>query len=134
MLFLRRSLAVAAVVCFCALGTHAQNHARYHDIKRSWKDPELEYTALVEANRKAAAIRCQEHYILAKIVSDDWEVMANEDGNIVGRYLHMELYGETRDGKCGVSHCVFKQRRMGDETYARLRIVELGEFYDMECE
>ncbi|GAA4469209.1 hypothetical protein GCM10023093_28220 [Nemorincola caseinilytica] len=122
-------------MCAFAMGAYAQNSARYRDIKRSWRDPELEYSGLVAANKKAASIRCQEHYILAKIVSDDWEVLANEDGNIVARYIHMELYGETRDGRCGVAHCVFRQKRMGDETYSsHLRLVELGEFYNMECE
>lgn len=133
---MKRSLVLIITLLLYAIGAEAQNYARFRDIKRTWKDPELEYQALVQANKKAAAIRCQEHYILATIVSEGWEVMENADGNIVARYVHMELYGETRDGgKCGVSHCVFKQKVMGDDTYSpHLRLVELGEFYDMECE
>lgn len=113
----------------------AQNHARYRDIKRTWKDEYLEHQALDEANKLAETMRCRELFLHAKIVSEKWEIVEDEPGMVPGRYIHMELYGETNDDRCGVAHCVFRQRRRGDDTYSpRLRIVELGEFYVLECE
>lgn len=118
-----------------SINAAAQNHARYSDIKRTWKDEGLEHQALHEANKFAETMRCREQFIYAKIVSEEWEIVPAGAGLIAGRYIHMELYGETYDGKCGVAHCVFRQRRLGDNTFSpKLKIVELSEFYALECE
>lgn len=115
--------------------TVAQNKARYSDVKASMKKPQLEAHALYVANKRAAALRCKEEFKIAKIVSDDWEVMRNDHGMIIARYIHMELYGETTDGRCGMSHCIFRQNMLADNTYSpRLKVENLGAFYDLECE
>lgn len=125
---------IALLVCLSGTAL-AQNHARYSNIKRTWKDEGLEYEALREANKFAETMRCREQFLRAKIVSEGWEVVNDEPGMVPGRYIHMELYGETNDDRCGVAHCVFRQKRLGDNIYSpHLRIVELGEFYVLECE
>lgn len=126
---------IVLLVCLNSTTAVAQNHARYGDIKRTWRDERLEHQALDEANRFAATMRCPEQFLRAKIVSEGWEIVSDEPGTVPGRYIHMELYGETNDDRCGVAHCIFRQRRLADNTYSpRLKIVELGEFYVLECE
>jgi len=99
------------------------------------KDKRLEEEALWVANKRATTTRCREEYVWAKIVSENWELERNEDGEIIGRHLHMELYGETDDGRCGVSHCIFRQRVQGDNTYApKLKLADMGPFYALDCE
>lgn len=121
--------------CIGGATARAQNHARYSDIKRTWRDERLEHQALDAANRFAATMRCPEQFLRAKIVSEGWEIVGDEPGMVAGRYIHMELYGETKDDRCGVAHCIFRQRKLADNTYSpRLKIVELGEFYVLECE
>ncbi len=119
----------------CASVALGQNKARYSDVKASMKKPQLEAHALYVANKRAAALRCREEFKIAKIVSDDWEVMRNDHGMVIARYIHMELYGETTDGRCGMSHCIFRQNMLADNTYSpRLKVENLGAFYDLECE
>lgn len=119
----------------CIPTTTAQNKAKYSDVTASMKNPKLEAHALYVANKRAAALRCREEFTKAKIVSDDWEVMRNGSGMIIARYIHMELYGETTDGRCGMSHCIFRQNMLADNTYSpRLKVENLGAFYDLICE
>ncbi len=132
---MHRLLLLFLFVFSFALGALGQNKARYSDVKASMKKPQLEAHALYVANKRAAALRCREEFKIAKIVSDDWEVMRTDDGMIIARYIHMELYGETADGRCGMSHCIFRQNMLADNTYSpRLKVENLGAFYDLECE
>lgn len=99
------------------------------------RNERLENEAIWLANKKAGTIKCDEEFIDAKITSEDWGMDYDMQGRLTGRHLHMELYGETRNGKCGMSHCVFRQKLQGDNTFSpRLKLVELGEFFAMECE
>ncbi|MCF8451132.1 MAG: hypothetical protein K9G49_14760 [Taibaiella sp.] len=99
------------------------------------KDYHLQQEALRAANKRGSDIRCREDYSKAVITSEDWEVERNDEGFIMGRHLHMELYGETPDGKCGVAHCILRQKMLGDDTYStKLKLVEMGAFYSMMCE
>jgi hypothetical protein len=124
-----------AIVIGCSFGAAAQNHARYSNVKSTWRDIGLERDAITLANKQASTIRCQEYYLDAKIVSDSWELVEDEYGRIIGRYIHLELLGETKRGECGMAHCIFRQKYEGDDTFSpRLRLVELGEFYSIECE
>jgi hypothetical protein len=126
-------LTISFMVCASALW--AQNNATFGAIKPSWRDKELERVALREANSRAATTRCREYFVAAKIVSDNWEPLIGENGRVVGRTLHMELLAETREGGCGVVHCVFRQRRQADDTWAtRLKLADMGEYYAQECE
>jgi hypothetical protein len=120
----------------CCIGTSfGQNYARFSDIKAGMSNPYLEHHAIITANKRAAAMKCRESFSDAKIVSDAWEMFGTSYDEVAGRLIHMELYGETPDGKCGVSHCVFLQKVLEDGTYAhKLKIVELGNFYSMQCE
>ncbi len=132
---MRKPVVVCLLLLSFQFSVMAQNHARFSDVKAGMHSQRLENEALFLANKKASTIRCGEVYRRAVIVSDGWEVERNQEGFIIGRHLHMELYGETKDGKCGMSHCVFRQRRMGDETFApKMKLEELGAFYTLECE
>jgi hypothetical protein len=114
---------------------NAQNYARYSDIKAGMKNLHLEHDAVRAANKRAAAMRCRESFSDAVIVSEAWEKEGRCDGQLMGRYIHMELYGETPDGRCGVAHCVFGQKVLADDTYSpKLHVVEIGTFYHLECE
>ncbi len=130
-------LLLSFIVALCCIQGQciAQNHARYSDIEEGMRDEWLEREAIHVANKRASALKCRETYTVAKITSEDWITERDWHGNVTGRYLHMELYGETYDGQCGVTHFVFRQRLRGDDTFAeRLSISEMGSFYDMECE
>ncbi len=132
---MRQVACILFVLCFCIAPAYSQNYARYSDIKAGMKDAHLEHQGVMAANKRASALRCKESYEDARIVSEGWEVARNCDGMITGRYIHMELYGTDYEGKCGVSHCIFKQRRRGDETYSpKLTVVEMGAFYNLTCE
>lgn len=128
--------ALTGLLLFTASGTFAQqNNARFSAIKPGMHNERLENEAIWLANKKAGTIKCDEEFIDAKITSEDWGMDYDMQGRITGRHLHMELYGETRNGKCGMSHCVFRQKLQGDNTFSpRLKLVELGEFFAMECE
>jgi hypothetical protein len=129
-----------ALYFFCpysglAQSEYSTNHARFSKVQAGMKDRHLEAEAVWVVNRKAASIRCREEYKKAVIVSDDWELERNEQGFITGRHLHMELYGETEDGRCGMAHCILRQKVEGDNTYSpKLRLADMGEFYALECE
>jgi hypothetical protein len=126
-------LTVSFIVCASTLW--AQNKATFGSIRATWRDKELEWAALREANYRARTTRCQEYFVAAKIVSDDWEPLIGENGRTTGRIIHMELLAETYDGGCGIVHCVFRQRRQADDTWVpRLKLAEMGEYYAQECE
>jgi hypothetical protein len=131
-----RSLAcILFLFCFCIATASAQNYARYSDIKANMVDRHVEHQAVMAANKRAATLRCKESYEDAKIVSDDWDKIYSEAGRLIGRAIHMELYGTNYEGKCGVSHCIFQQKMRGDDTYSpKLTLVELGPFYNLKCE
>lgn len=123
------------VICFCCSPAFSQNYAKFSHIKAGMKDYHLQQEALRAANKRGSDIRCREDYSKAVITSEDWEVERNDEGFIMGRHLHMELYGETPDGKCGVAHCILRQKMLGDDTYStKLKLVEMGAFYSMMCE
>ncbi len=129
------------ILCLCcsyngySQKEYSQNHARYSDIKAGMKDRHLEAEAIWVVNRKAEVIRCKEEYSKAVITSEDWEIETDHNGTITGRHLHMELYGETQDGRCGVAHCVLRQKVEGDNTYSpKLKLADMGAFYSLECE
>lgn len=128
--------ALTGLLLFAASSTFAQqNNARFSAINPGMHNERLENEAIWLANKKAGTIKCDEEFIDAKITSEDWGMDYDMQGRITGRHLHMELYGETRSGKCGMSHCVFRQKLQGDNTFSpRLKLVELGEFFAMECE
>lgn len=112
-----------------------QNSARFSDIKAGMRDYRLEHIALVEANKRASALRCRETYFKAIITSDHWAIEKNQEGRTIGRHIHMELYGESYDGHCGATHFVFRQAVLGDDTYSRrIRVADIGDFYDLPCE
>ncbi len=76
---------------------------------------------------------CREEFKRATIVSPEWELFY-DCGTLVGRKIHMEVYGETWEGQCGVTHFIFKQKYLGHHEYGNLRCDFMGDFYDMDCE
>jgi hypothetical protein len=130
----RSFLSVLFITCLCTTGAWSQNRARFSDVKAGMKNRDLEMEALMVANKRAATTRCREEFSRAVIVSDGWETERNAEGIITGRHLHMELYGETDDNRCGMSHCIFRQNVQGDDRYSgKLKLVDMGPFYDLEC-
>lgn len=126
---------LSAMFLLLTVLTRGQNYARYSDIKPAMHDIYLENEGLRLANRRAAAIKCQEIYENAVIVSDGWQVVRDCNDDVTGLELHMELYGRTYDGKCGLTHLVFRRRLRGDDTFAdKMTISHMGDFYNMECE
>ena len=111
----------------------AQNHARFSDIKPGMVNRELEYAGVREANKKAAQLGCREEYTQATITSASWELFY-EDGELLGRKIHMEVYGRTWEGQCGVTHFLFRQKYLGHHEYAKLKCDEINDFYTLECE
>lgn len=133
---MRTRYLLVALIAICATETRGQqNNARFSDVKAGMHSTRLENEAIWLANKKAGTIRCAEEFVDARITSDDWELDYDAHHHITGRHLHMELYGETRDGRCGMAHCVFRQKLEGDNTFSsRLKLVQLGELYPIECE
>ncbi len=126
---------LTAAFVFSASAMWAQNNATFGAITPTWRNKELEHAALREANHRAGTTRCREYFVAAKIVSDEWEPLIGENGRVVGRAIHMELLAETLEGGCGVVHCIFRQRRQADDTWApRLKLADMGEYYAQECE
>lgn len=111
----------------------AQNYAHFCDIKPAMVNHSLEYAGVETANKKAAQMGCREVFKMAKIVSPGWELFYEGD-MLIGRKIHMEVYGETWEGQCGVTHFIFKQKYQGHHNWGKLRCDFMGDFYDMDCE
>lgn len=133
-----KQLLISAGICLSSFtNSKGQNYATYSAVKAEMHDPNLEHEAVILANKIAASTGTHRHesYSDAKIVSQGWEYERNATGRATSRFIHMELYGETHDGKCGIAHFVFKQLRKGDDTYSpKLRLASMGEFYKLKCE
>lgn len=119
--------------CFFAVAANAQNQAHFCDIKAAMHNPELEQAGVLAANKKAAQMGCREEFKRATITSPEWELFY-EDDILVGRKIHMEVYGETWEGQCGVTHFIFKQKYLGHRRFGNLRCDFMSDFYDMDCE
>lgn len=130
-----RQITCLVIVVLCSLNSIAQNYAKYSDIRAYMIDRKVEHQAVMAANKRAASLKCKESFQDAKIVSDNWGIMRNDNDKVTGRFLHMELYGATYEGKCGVAHCVVMQKMRGDDTYSpKLTLLEMGDFYTLKCE
>jgi hypothetical protein len=127
-------LFLSAVVLLSA-PAYAQNSARFSDVQPTMHDRALECDAIVWANRRANSLMCREVYKRAVIVSNDWELCTDKTHYVTGRRIHMVLYGETYDGRCGLAHFVFTQKHEGRGYFSRkLKGEQTGNFYAVACE
>jgi hypothetical protein len=127
--------ATLTIICyFFALQAFGQNYAHFCDVKAGMHNRDLEKSGVIAANKKAGQMGCREVFKTAVIVSSDWDQFYDDAGNLEGRKIHMELYGETWEGQCGISHFTFKQKYLGHHDYGNLRCDFMGDFYDMDCE
>jgi hypothetical protein len=130
---MRFLISLALLTLLLPWRTCAQNSAHFCDIKAAMHDEYLETAGVRAANKKAAQMGCREVYKVAKIVSPEWELFYEND-LLVGRKIHMEVYGETWEGQCGVTHFIFKQKYLGHHEWGNMRCDYMGDFYDMDCE
>ena len=113
----------------------AQNLARFSDIRPGMTDGEIEQRAVKIANQRAWDLRCPEDYTQAVIISHKWKQELDRDGFVTGRVIHLELYCERPEGKCGMADFVFKQKHLGEGEYTRkLFFVAMGDMVTIDCE
>ena len=133
-MYLRIAIVLSITLITSAASAQSNNNAHFCDIVPAMHNRHLEEAAICAANKKAAQSGCREEYKRATIVSSAWELYYDDMGVLLGRKIHMELYGETWDGRCGATHFVFRQTYLGHHQYTRLRCDQMGDFYAMDCE
>ena len=115
--------------------TRAQNLARFSNIKPGMQDGDIERRAVKIANQRAWDLRCPEDYTKAIIISHKWKHELDRNGFVTGRVIHLELYCERPDGKCGMADFIFKQKHLGEGAYTqRLFFVAMGDMVTIDCE
>jgi hypothetical protein len=127
---------ILLLVAFCSVSATAlcQERARFSDFKAGMKDTYLERQAVRLANNRANDLKCCEAFTKAKILSSDWD-LCFKGAKLQGRDIHIELYGQTHEGGCGVAHFIFQQRYEGRGYFSeKLKLHQMGDFYAAECE
>lgn len=122
------SLVVSATV-------NAQNKVRFSEIKAGMTDKALEKDALKIANKRGIDYCWREYYTKAVITSEKWEMAYNKNGFLVGRRIHMMLYGKLPEGKCVISDFTFKEKLLPDEKFSNILYYDhVGEMVHVECD
>ncbi len=115
--------------------TFSQNHAKFKDIVPGMVDGDIEQRAIKIANQRAIDLRCPEDYTKAVIISRKWKHELDRNGFVTGRVIHLELYAEFPEGKCGMADFIFKQKYTDEGGYSRkLFFISMGDMFTVECE
>lgn len=113
----------------------SHNHAKFNDIVPGMVDGDIEQRAIKIANQRAIDLRCPEDYTKAVIISHKWKHELDKNGFVTGRVIHLELYAEFPEGKCGMADFIFKQKYTYEGGYSRkLFFVSMGDMFTVECE
>jgi hypothetical protein len=122
------------IALFYTMYCHAQNQAKFSDIKPGMSDRWLEREGVRLANKRGMNYAWHERYFKAIIISGDWEPYFTCDGFLKGRLLHMELYAEMPNGKCAMGDFTFKQKLLEDDTLSDLYYDSAGDLVYVDCE
>ncbi len=123
------------VLIHCSSPVFSQNRAKFSHIVPGMLDGEIEQRAVKIANDRAQDLRCPETYTKAVIISRKWTHELDRDGFATGRVIHLELYCERPDDKCGMANFTFKQKYVGGGEYTRkLFFVSMGDMVTVDCE
>lgn len=123
-----------AITC-CTAHVCSQNLAKFSHIVPGMLDGEIEQRAIKIANDRAWNLRCPETYTKAVIISRKWTHELDREGFATGRVIHLELYCERPDDKCGMANFTFKQKYIGGGEYTRkLFFVSMGDMVTVDCE
>ncbi len=114
----------------------AQNQARFSNIKPGMKDADVEREAVRLANKRAREYAWPEEFWKAKIISDHWENIRDEEGYLVAREIHLELYAVMNSGKCAMADFTFRETLEEDGKYSRLKFKydRIGDMVNVQCE
>ena len=114
----------------------AQNQARFSNIEPGMKDPDIEREAVRLANKRAREYNWPEEFWKAKIISDHWKTFRDEEGYILAREIHLELYAVMNSGKCAMADFTFRETMEEDGKYSRLkfRYDHIGDMVNVPCE
>ena len=112
----------------------AQNQARFSDIKAGMRNKQLERQALRIANERATDLHWLAEYKKATIISKKWQPILNDEGYLVGRKIHMELYCVEQNGNCEIADFTFKQKYKGEGYSDRVICIKVGQLYNVDCE
>ena len=114
----------------------AQNRARFSNIKPGMKDYEVEREAVRLANKRAREYAWPEEFWKAKIISDHWENIRDNEGNLVAREIHLELYAVMNSGKCAMADFTFREKLHEDGKSTRVLFLydHIGDMVNVACE
>lgn len=114
----------------------AQNQARFSNIRPGMKDYEVEREAVRLANKRAREYAWPEEFWKAKIISDHWENIRDEEGNLVAREIHLELYAVMNSGKCAMADFTYREKLKEDGKSTRVVFVydHIGDMVNIACE
>ncbi len=114
----------------------AQNQARFSNIIRGMKDADVEREALRLANKKAREYHWPEEFWKAKIISDHWKNFYDEEGNLMAREIHLELYAVMNSGKCAMADFTFREKLHEDGKSTRVMFLydHIGDMVNVQCE
>ena len=127
-------IAFLVILLVPVLSAHAQNQARFSDIKAGMEDEWLEHQALRIANERATDLQWLVEYKRATIISPKWQVILDDNGYLIGRKIHMELYCEEKNGNCKMADFTFKQKYLDDGYSDRLICIKVGQLFNVDCE
>ena len=122
-----------AAVVYCTPAA-AQNQAKFSDIKAGLKNKRLEQQALRIANERATDLHWLAEYKKATIISKKWQPILNDEGYLVARKIHMELYCVEQNGNCEIADFTFKQKYTAEGYSDRLICIKVGQLYNVDCE
>lgn len=114
----------------------AQNKVRFSSIKPGMRDAEIEREAVRLANKQARKYAWPEEFWQAKILSHAWEELRDQDGNLVAREIHIELYAVMNSGKCAMADCAFREKlhEDGKSTRVVFKYHRIGDMVNIPCE
>ena len=127
-------IALLFVIFIAVLPATAQNKAKFSDIRPGMEDEWLEHQALRIANERATDLHWLAEYKRATIISKKWQVILDNEGYLVGRKIHMELYCVEPNGNCQIADFTFKQKYKDGEYKDRLICTHVGELFNVDCE
>ncbi len=122
------------LLLIAALPASAQNKTKFSNIKAGIKDEWLEHQALRIANKRATDLHWLAEYKKATIISSQWQVILDDEGYLIGRKIHMELYCVLPEGNCKMADFTFKQKYKDDGYQDRLICIKVGQLFNVDCE
>jgi len=133
---MHRNFTLLFLLIIFSLSAQAQNQARFSNIKPGMKDADVEREAVRLANKRAREYAWPEEFWKAKIISDHWENIRDEEGYLVAREIHLELYAVMNSGKCAMADFTFRETREEDGKYSRLKFKydRIGDMVNVQCE